>query len=167
MAEEKKRFPWWLVATAALLLVAAVLGFIETVGWRGTIVGRYERIQDGMSEAEALSILGPGDPVFEPSELSNTQNEQIEWNLAHPGTYVGYHVKWQEGPARVLVIFVAPSPAAPAVLTSREWFGWPPQDHYDFKVMVKIFRMTNDIAPAWDLRRWAEQAYTAIHGPRR
>jgi hypothetical protein len=62
MPDEKKRFPWRLAACAFLLVaLAAVLGFIETVGRQGTIVGRYERIRVGMLRTETDSILGPAD----------------------------------------------------------------------------------------------------------
>jgi hypothetical protein len=60
MAEEKKRFPWWPVAWVVVPAIAAlvVLGFIETVGRQGTIIGRGERIKIGMSRFEVAQILG-------------------------------------------------------------------------------------------------------------
>jgi hypothetical protein len=56
-----KRFPWWLVVGAALLVpLAAVLGFIETVGrLGGTLIGKYERLGARMSRDETHRILGP------------------------------------------------------------------------------------------------------------
>jgi uncharacterized membrane protein len=37
MAEEKMRFPWWLVVCAAVaMILAAALGFVETAGGKGT-----------------------------------------------------------------------------------------------------------------------------------
>jgi hypothetical protein len=32
MAEEKKRFPWWLVARDSSVILSAAIGLIETVG---------------------------------------------------------------------------------------------------------------------------------------
>jgi hypothetical protein len=59
MPEEKKRFPWWVWAVAALLgIFVVVAGFIETVGRRGTLIVQYDRIQEGMSWDETVRILG-------------------------------------------------------------------------------------------------------------
>jgi hypothetical protein len=77
MAERKKRFPWWLAAcAAALAIVAAVLGFIETVGRQGTIVGRYDRLTKGMSYADIISVLGrdPDDELFDGAEVGGNDN---------------------------------------------------------------------------------------------
>jgi len=59
MAHERNRFPWWLVACAAILMpLAAVVGLIETVGRQGTLAGRFHLIQQGLREDECLAILG-------------------------------------------------------------------------------------------------------------
>ena len=53
MADERKRFPWWLIACAALLVpLAAVVGFIETLGRHGSVVQNYELVKEGMSQPE-------------------------------------------------------------------------------------------------------------------
>lgn len=77
MAEPKKRFPYRLLACSAPLIVfAAVMGFIETVGRHGTIIGRYEQVPGptvrqfyslkpfsfvALSDAEIFSIVGKYD----------------------------------------------------------------------------------------------------------
>jgi hypothetical protein len=59
MAESPKRFPWcWRAVAVLLVIFAVVVGFIETVGPRGTIVSRYEQIERGMSREETFDILG-------------------------------------------------------------------------------------------------------------
>ena len=86
MAEAKKRFPWWLVVCAALLVpLAAALGLIETVGRRGTLVGRYERLKEGMSKEEIRAILGAPQ-----ARLSIAPSEMNAW-------------VWDDGPAKVSV----------------------------------------------------------------
>ena len=126
MAEEKKRFPWRLWAgTLVALLLAAVVGFIETVGRRGTVVGRYERIHVGMSRGRVDQILSHDFP---------TENS-------------GWLEFWNDGPLSLC-------------LTFRD-------DRVIDKSLESSFTQTTNSRAWWHVRRWAEQAYTAIHGPRR
>ena len=135
MAEEKKRFPWWWVVCAAILLpLAAALGFIETVGRKGTIVGRWELIagpdegiKKGTSRAETFRVLGE------------------HWREGRLGA-MGF---WNDGPAHVAVSFDGDDRAVLGNLVML-----PP---YEYKGSLTW----------WNLRRWAERTYTAIHGPRR
>jgi hypothetical protein len=131
MADEKKRFPWWLVVCAVLLVpLAAVVGLIETVGRQGTIVGRCERVKPGMLDTEARAILGP--PDEEDSHVFGV-----------------YGSVWREGPIVVIVQW-------------EQWNQFAPRYVYDASCWVVSGRSD----PWWHVRRWAEQAYTAIHGPR-
>ena len=129
MAEEKKRFPWWLVVVAAALVpLAAALGIIETVGRQGTIIGAADRIQAGMSHDRVWSIIGP--PVS--SDIENSG-----WSVTEG---------WLESPITVQVTFQGGR-------VSTKDVGKLPSDPGEHI--------------RWHFRRWAERAYTAIHGPRR
>ena len=140
MAEEKKRFPWWLVVCAALLVpLAAVIGLIETVGRQGTVVGRYGRIYEGMLEPETLAVLGPPDIT----------------DFACSGPVQMYC--WREGPTIVWV-----------VITEEHLAGWQSDHNRTRRTLTfKQLTMEKGVFVLWHLRRWAEQAYTAIHGPSR
>jgi|SRR5579885_1535468 len=128
MPEEKKRFPWWLLGCAvALVLLAAVVGFIETVGRERTIIGRFDKLEVGMPETKVEAILGRAD-------------------LEQSGSY------WHEGPVDVEVVW------------QTEWKDDEPQGR---RVARKSYRVESGGYALWRIRRWAEQAYTAIHGPRR
>jgi hypothetical protein len=133
MAQEKKRFRWWLflcAAVCAVLLVplAAALGLIETVGRRGTLAGRYERIQEGMSRTDVVRILGQPPIIFQRTD-----------SMPEPAQH------WDEGPVLVAV-----------------WF-----DEKNRVRVKSIGHFAGEIFVWWHVRRWAEKAYTAIHGPRR
>jgi hypothetical protein len=96
MAEEKKRFPWWLPACSVLLVIFAVaLGFVETVGRQGTIVGRFNRLEMYMSEAEVRAILGPGD----------VNGVDSGWEASF----------WHEGPVEVRAHWASPPAEAESV----------------------------------------------------
>ena len=152
MAEEKKRFPWWLVVCAAvLLLLGAVVGFIETVGRQGTIVGRYDRLTKGMSYADIISVLGrdPDEEFLDAAELEQHGN-------ACP-------YSWREGPAELWI-----------VVEARLIFMRDPTDPRSViwtverqNLLRKSLYLDCNHLTWWHVRRWAEQAYTAIHGPRR
>jgi hypothetical protein len=138
MAEEKKRFPWWLVVCAVVaVLLAAVIGFIETVGRRGTPADRYERVgkgiltKAGMVKEDIVAILGA------PTKIEN-------------GSKRGEICVWQDGPAEIRVCF--------SHTRDDEWEAiWSRFDE-DGAYRRSV---------TWRIRRWAEQAYTAIHGRRR
>ena len=121
MPEEKKRFQWWPVICAVLLLsLAAAVGLIETVGRRGTLVGQCERLREGMSHEQVTEIVGP----------------HVEMDF----------FVLTDGPAEVGI-----------------WF-----DHDNRYLARKSDLSIEDAGFGWwRVRRWAEQAYTAIHGPRR
>src|SRR5579885_1863223 len=73
MPEEKKRFPWWLVVCALVCVIgAALLGFIETVGRRGTIVGRYERL---LAPTYMQSLAGGRD--IEGLDMNMSENDVV------------------------------------------------------------------------------------------
>ncbi len=123
MGAEKKRFPWWAVVGAVLLLLlAAALGIIETMGRWGTLVGRVERVKYGMSEMEVVQILG------------RTSDGQGSTSPA-----------WRDDGVVVVVGF----------------------EDSDSVCSIEIFDGVGGLRLRWRIRRWAEQAYTAIHGPRR
>jgi hypothetical protein len=138
MAEEKKRFPWWLIVCAVLFVpLAAVFRFIETVGREGTILGRYERVTEGMKYDDAARILGtPDDEGLGPSRFLGPAS------LAH-------YSHWSEGPSEVWV----------EVSIGRS-FGT------ECCVRGKASEVSRRFS-LWHLRRWAEQAYAALHGPHR
>jgi len=189
MAEGKKRFRWWLLVGAVLLAIfAAALGLIETVGRRGTIVGRYERLlapsplqwvadrayrrgsDVHVTERQVVDILGPhasrqdavtrlwsGDAFPEiakdhfgalPEEpqlkgpLPPNPREKFGSGIPEPPANI---LRWEDGPVEVLVSF-------------KHRTGW---------LEYKVLRLRSDRFTWWHVRRWAEQAYTAIHGPRR
>ena len=131
MAEEKKRFPWRLVVCAVVLVpLAAALGLFETVGRKGTIIGRYDRVKKGMSWFDVTAILGPA------------SDNGLDGNLLDLDSYT---VCWQEGPATIVVEFDPET-----VVLHKRIATYPPftRDHF-----------------WWHVHRWAEKAYTAIHGP--
>jgi hypothetical protein len=144
MAEEKKPFPWWLVAWVVVLaILGTALGFIETVGRRGTLVGRYERIHEAMAASKALAILGPPD-------ITGSRHP----DPAYSGPVQMYC--WHEGPAAVWIAIV-----------EDQTIGWREDDGRTPRfVDAKRLTMEKDVSVIWHVRRWAEQAYTAIHGPR-
>jgi hypothetical protein len=128
MVEEKKRLPWRLIVLAVVVLTCALLvGFIETAGRQGTIVGRYEQIENGMPREKILRILG--DSPFQEA--------------------CGRWAMWPDGPVVIMVNFKGDRVSDKAV---RE----PVPDE----------QRMQDLHTWWRARRWAEQAYTAIHGPR-
>jgi hypothetical protein len=144
MAEEKKRFLWWLWAGAmALAIFAHVFGFIETVGRRGTLGDRYEQIEVGMRYDRVLRILGTPDGV----ELGGQFAATAEL----------YYPYWREGPDEV---------SMEVSFNRTVWTGHGYRTDTEPRVERKLSRINRRFSP-WYIRRWAEQAYTAIHGPRR
>jgi hypothetical protein len=134
MAEGQKRFPWWLVACAALLVPpAAVIGFIETVGRQGTTVGRCQRLELGMAEFDALALVG----------------RPADWNFNSPDFGDGACSMWYDGPMDVTVYWTKGEQPERGIRS------------------IQFDRSQRGPDPFWHMRRWAEQAYTAIHGPRR
>jgi hypothetical protein len=129
MEEPKKRPRFLVIACAAALVIAAiVLGFIETVGRRGTIVGRSTRVTLGMPLAEVLRIFGPAECSAE---------KELIWYESD----LGFLVEFDRN-NRVSAFFI-----------SKFIRPWPiPQRQFWEKTV-------------WHLRRWAEHAWTAIHGP--
>jgi hypothetical protein len=88
MAEEKKRLPYRMLAGVVVLVtIAAVLGFIGTVRWRGTLAGRYQHIKKGMSRDEAHRILGPPDFSFPMREKDPVHEE---WNEGRVAVYLTF-----------------------------------------------------------------------------
>jgi hypothetical protein len=188
MAEEKKRFPWWLVACAAgLVLLAAMLGFIETVGRQGTIIGRYERLlaptylqslagdadMEGfdlnMPESAAFAALGPYTDCRDEAtawwlldrKVQTVRNRfavlpeepRLKTKAPYIGGWPGGNwppsrvMRWEEGPVEVTVVFTR--------FDRARWF-----------LNYKDLRLNSERFTWWHVRRWAEKAYTAIHGPR-
>lgn len=152
MAEARKRVPWWLiVCTAILVPLAAVVGLIETVGRQGTLVGRLEQVPDTRSrgwipEHEFLRIMGP------PSETSLGTLPRI------CGATWGVHYRWRDGPASLEVFssrLRSDLGMATEVVATRDFEDEDGHIALDRHVVV------------WRIRRWAEDAYTAIHGARR
>jgi hypothetical protein len=147
MAEAQKRFPWRLLAGAVVLVpLAAVIGLIEAVGRQGTLAGRGERLEEGMSLQEVRSALG------------------IDFDTSHQGGHRESDgwvetKEWSEGPAHVITVFRVPE--VPGRFLSRLGSG------NDWKLRSSEVHIDGSASWLWHVRRWAEQAYTAIHGPRR
>jgi hypothetical protein len=57
-------------------------------------------------------------------------------------------MRWEEGPVEVIVVF------------TRFGIGQSLLDYKDLRLNSERFTW-------WHVRRWAEKAWTAIHGPRR
>jgi hypothetical protein len=105
MAEEKKRFPWWLVAgglAAVILAAARAVSFIETTGRRGALVVGYERITARMPEADVLAILGPPQTTKEADFPDRTLLDPPEDDgvTAAPETLAVYFSQLAEHPLR-------------------------------------------------------------------
>ena len=149
MAQPKKRFPYKFTAGAAILLIGALLSVaIATVGRQGTIASRYEQIQKGMSPEEVVAIMG------KPDEDQFRKHHGVSWE----------DYTFRDGAAEVWILFSAPDQFQEA----RE----PPVDvsvhqHKEWVVRIKSLSVHGSGFISWHFRRWAEQAYTAIHGPRR
>jgi hypothetical protein len=155
MAEEKKRFPWWWLACAVLLVIfAAVMGFIETVGRQGTIVGRYEQIHPEMSRREVYAILGRTTNVW-------TFPRSAEGFLGPPDV-----ARFCDDPLTMWEVFTwdDESPARVEV-----WFGkCRLSDGTErWRTKSKRLRLNDRRLSWWHFRRWTEKAHAAIHGPRR
>jgi hypothetical protein len=127
MVEEKKRFSWRVLASAGLVVVlAALVGFIETVGRQGTIIGRAERLKTGMSRLQVAQILGRAD-IFRGTDSPIWLDDRDR--------LVQVAVRFDVSD-RVVSVEIVDDP------------GW-----------LRPFR--------FGIRRWAENAYMNIHGPRR
>ena len=181
MTEEKKRSWQPLCVVAVLLLLAGLCTSIAEMGRRGTLVGRYERIHERMPESEALSILG--------RPLTATESCSIDRSLLRPevlppvsfavsnsrlGDYFWELENWPPVPAFLPSAAITKSytwrdgPAEARLIMMRERGGRYQGDWSD-KWVVGQTELQVDSMPfgLWRIRRWAEQAYTAIHGPRR
>ena len=135
MSERRKRLPWRLLACAVLLVIlAAGIGLIETVGRHGTIVGRFERIQEGMALPEVVAVLGAS---------SSAVSRPRFWG------------EWGEGPVKVTITLSCIEKHADKAQEDR----YP---HYG--VEGKYLEFQDNPPVFWWVRRWAEQAYTTIHG---
>lgn len=187
MAELHKRFPYRMLAGAVLLvIVAAVLAFVETVGRRGTLVARYERLlaptyqqrlaggadmegfEGEISESDVVALLGSytdcrdklegmGWPLIE--SIGTVRNrfgvlpEEPRLKTAEPYLPIPTSVfplramRWEEGPVEVTVVF-------------SRFYGHSLLEY-------KGLRLKSERFTWWHLRRWAEMAWTAIHGSRR
>jgi hypothetical protein len=196
------RFGVWIVAfSVPLVLLGTILGFIETVGRQGTIIGRYERLpaptvrqlnasyssanQEELSEAEVFAIFGPfNDYRPDPAGMQGWEYRQknaetkrdlykilpkepeVEERL--PAFYVGEPIpvrvaNWREGPVEVAVAFqpchaVDLNPENPGSFHVRatRWLVYA----NDLQVKSERFSW-------WHIRRWAEKAWTMMHGERR
>jgi hypothetical protein len=167
MPEEKKRFPWWLVAASLLLAICGLLfGLIETFGRQGTLIGRSESINRGMPSGEVIRILGWPDDGGD-----RLRRHFVGFRHGVPGASVRTYrnwgelrddlifaqgtalLRWDEGPAHVWVEF--------------DQGNWTVQDHWERRAFRTASEVDGRRSTLWQLRRWAEKAYTAIHGPRR
>jgi hypothetical protein len=144
MAESQKRFPYRLLACSVLLvLLAAVLSFIETVGRRGTLVGRYQQIKDDMSAAQVAHALGVR-PQVRSAPFTNM--------------FLTADMEYVDGPVKVVVRFEliqADHPCDPSELSIT--------DRHLYFGQAEGTRLA---WAWWHMRRWAEQAWMAIHGSR-
>ena len=169
MAEEKKRFSWWwLVAASLLLAICGLLfGLIETFGRQGTLIGRSESIKRGMPADEVIRILGKPDDggdrldrhfvgfrhgVTGASVRTYRSWEELRDDLIFTDPE-GSLLRWDEGPAHVWVEF--------------DDGNWTIQDRWERRAFRTASEVDSRRFTLWQVRRWAEQAYTAIHGPRR
>lgn len=148
-----------LAGAVLAVLFAAAIGFIETVGREGTIVGRYERIKHGASEAELVAVMG--------EEAARRGQMAI-------GTHLDLRLEWADGLGRVYVALATKD--AHEITFFKEYKGgsvvWTstsivePRKHFWTVASTKL-ELEDNPTLLWRCRRWAEQAYTAIHGPRR
>jgi hypothetical protein len=176
MEESKKRLPLWMIFLAVLLIVCAPLvGFIETVGRQGTIIGRCAQLRNGMSKEEVITILGHERPSSWVGEHGGTYQERT---LSHWEEVAARYIKlprhiqgvdpgsgqlldwaeWHEGPATVYVDFVA-----------KDWDGKFPRFRHEiahWSVLSTDPRVEN-ASMSWRIRLWAEEIWMAIHGPHR
>jgi hypothetical protein len=151
MAEPKKRIPHWvLVCSVLLAIVAAVLGFIEAVGRRGTIVGRYHRLAEGntVTAEEAFRILGKPDDYREVPSIS-TSPVPPEWRRYFLASNRTKLAAWREGPAELVVAFGPIDFDHP-----KTWYA----------TGAKTLRVSGPGFGWWHVRRWAEQTWTLING---
>jgi hypothetical protein len=154
MTEEKKRFPWRLIGCAVLaVLLAAVVGFIETAGREGTVIGRYERIKrikHGASEAEIVAIMG---------------KDALRSGETADGTDLDTCLERADGLGRIRVT-VATKDADIMASPPLAWVTRIIEPHGKAFAFTEL-ELAGDPPFLWRCRRWAEQAYTTIHGPRR
>jgi hypothetical protein len=165
MAEEKKRFPWWVPASAvSVAIFALVFAFIEIVGRRGTLVDRYKLLTKWMSEADVLAILGPPDTTKE-ANYPDRADPPADMGAAGPdplrsgdGPAVTRSYTWREGPAEVSIIMMRGFHDGPA-FPNRSGGWW---------IAKKRLVIDERRLPMFGwLRLWARKAYTAIHAPPR
>ena len=159
MSEENKRFPWWWLACAVVLVLLAVaLGFVEATGPQGTIVRRYELVKEGMSQPEVRAVIGrsPHTTVEHGGVPTQSLSEYEADPYGDHAPAIWRRYEWEDGPLEVKVWFEnrrLPDGSLHWGVTGKR-----------FKVNYRDFAWAD--AP-WHLRHLAEQAYTAIHGPRR
>lgn len=173
MFESAKRFlhSWW--TPAIFLLLCGLVAGLAAIGRRGTLVGRYERITDGIPEADVLATLGPPrttkeadfpdrtllDPM--PPEIWTMYPEALEWYFQELTKYPLHHgddpvitrtYTWQEGPAEVWMVMMRRDRGG----TFPNWSGgW---------VVAKRRLQVDEPSvrhSLWHFRRWAEQAWKA------
>jgi len=176
-----KRFWQSVCVIAVLLVVAAAFTGMAEVGRRGTLVGRYEGIHERMPESDALAVLGP--------PLTVTESRSIDYCLLRPELLPNMSLAVSAKPLVCYFWELENWPPVPAFLPSAaitKSYTWRDGPAEARLVMMRRYRgrykgdwsdewvvgqaeLQVDSVPfgSWRLRRWAEQAYTAIHGPRR
>jgi hypothetical protein len=140
MAEQKKRLPPWPLITCAVLavLLATVIG---PVGRYGTLIGRRERLKEGMSLEEVQSALGTAPDDYGQGHREGEESIQV--------------LQWSEGPVHVTTDFL-----------DEDSYFHPATVHL-WKLKSSHVSIDSNASLLWRFRRWAEQAYMACHGQRR
>lgn len=185
MPETQKRFPYrLLVCSVVLVILAAAIGLIETVGRRGTIVGRYERLRAptylqtlaggadmegfdlNMSESEVLAVLGPytdcrDEPTGWEPPRRNAETTRNRFGVLPPEPQLKSTEEYFTVPTGVMPARLMRWEEGPGEVTvvSHRVYGHCFLDYKDL-------RLTSDRLTWWHVRRWAEIVWTAIHGPR-
>ena len=157
MAEQKKRVSWSMVVCGVILVpLGVVFGFIETVGRQGTLLGRHERLiaQHPRTEADVLTTLGTYGHFSSDVKAATLSIAPDDFSLPPRLRFD----RWTDGAVDVIIVFSQ----------DNGYQGqWLIDDHRQWPMDDRRALVGRDADAWWHVRRWAEQAYTAIHGPRR
>ena len=120
-----------------IMLNCAAVACIALLGSYGTIMGRYDRIEEGMSREQVLGLLGP------PTETIITERD-VSW---------GQSCRWNEGPVTIGVDFDGFVVGPDGVRTPIPGMGG------------KYHREDNwGNFTFWNLRRVSEKVWLGLHG---
>lgn len=124
-------------APVFLMLLCAAVACVLLLGSYGTIMGRYDRIEEGMSKEQVLELLGT------PTETIISERD-VSW---------GQSCRWNEGPVTIGVVFDGPVVGADGVPTRIAGVGG--KSHFEDNWGNFTF---------WNLRRVSEKVWLRMHG---